>query len=614
MHDRLGHRGPDGGGRWCAGPVGLGHQLLSTTPEARFDDQPVRDGDLVGVVDARIDNREELLRTLPTAGASNRVPDSELVVLAYRRWGSRCVDHLIGAFAFAIWNRTEKTLFCARDHVGIKPFYYHRSADRFAFGTELRALLTVPTVSADVDETTIGDFLTGVLEDERRTFCEAIDRLPPAHAMCVDSAGIDQWRYWDLDPTRTISLESDTAYERRFRELLEEAVGCRLRSSGPVGAQLSGGLDSSSVTVVARDLLPETETLHTFSNVFDDAPSSDEREFVETVVDRPGIESHYVSPEGCGALVDRDRLTRQFDRPPHNTIHFGEWKLAERAAEAGVDVALSGALGDSAINYGLGLLPQLFRTGRWLALSRELRAMSDVADAPVWHLFARHVVAPLVPEPVKRRRRRRRGQPVLVARANPTLDPSFVDRTDLRSRYRTLSSPGSVFVRSTDRKRQYRSITAGRNVANFETADLIAGAFGVEPRYPFADRRLLEFSLAISPRQQFADGWTRSLVRRSLEDLLPEPIRRRPWKTMMNEAFWNELTLETDRLAELVADPGPVTRYLDIDALEAAVDRFENEPTSRDARALWRALSLSVWLDSTGSPPREEYDVPTTNH
>lgn len=596
MHDRLAHRGPDGGDCWRDDRIGLGHQLLATTPEATYDEQPYRDGDLVITAAVRLDNRDELLDQLPVSKPPPRIPDSELLLAAYRQWATQCLDRLVGVFAFAIWDARTEQLFCARDHVGIKPFYYHQTTEAFAFGTELKAILELPTVPGTVDERRIGDFLTGGLEDERTSYYEAISRLPPAHAMTVSADGIEQWQYWDLDPTRTITLESDAAYERRFRELFEQAVQCRLRSAGPVGSELSGGIDSSSITVVARDLLPEDEPLYTFSNVFDDAPSSDEREFIETLIDRDGIDSHYIFQDECGVLVDPERFRDQFDKPPHNTLHFAGWQLAKRADETGVDAVLSGALGDSAINYGLGLLPQLFRTGRWRHLNRELRAMSEVVDAPVREMFVRHVLAPFVPDPVSRYRRQLRDRPVLEAAANPTLNPDFVDRIDLRDRYRTYSSPGSVLTETTDRKRQYHSLTSGRNTANFEANDLLNGSFGFEPRYPFADKRLLEFSLAIPPTQQFADGWTRSIVRRSLDDLLPETIQWRPWKTMLNEGFWNALEREDERLQTLLAEPGPLIRYLDIDDLCAAYDRFEADPSSRDARTLWRALALSEWL------------------
>lgn len=623
----LAHRGPDGAGLWRDDRVGLGHQQFATTPEARFDEQPLVADDLVVTADARLDNRAELLAVLPVREPPERVPDSQLMAAAYRQWGLQCVDHLLGSFAFAIWDRQANQLFCARDRIGVKPLYYHVGEDAFAFASEPGALLALEAVPDGLDERRIGDFLTGRLEDERISFYASIERLPPAHAMIVTADGVDRWQYWDLDPTRTITLESDAAYEREFRRLLEQAVRCRLRGpsgvagtdpertragtsrSGTVATELSGGLDSSSITLLARELLPADVPLPTFSNVFESASSSDEREFIEPIAGRDGIVPEYVFLDERGVLTDRDRVFEFLDVPPHNTLHFGNWTLLNRAADAGVSVLLSGAVGDSATNYGLGLLPQWFRTGRWRALSRELTAMSELLRISRPWAFRHHVLAPLVPPPVKRRYRRLRGEPILETAANPTLADSFVDRIDLRERYRRLDTT-SARIQSTDRLRQYHSLRSGRHAANLEVRDRLCAAVGIEPRYPFTDARLLEFSLAIPPAQQFADGYTRSIIRRSLDDLLPPIVQWRPWKTMLNEGFWNALEREDEHLRELIAESDRIDDYVDPDALAGAYDRFAQEPTSTDARALWRALSLSTWLEFADVRPSAGASLP----
>jgi asparagine synthase (glutamine-hydrolysing) len=600
MNGTIRHRGPDGGGTWCDDRVGLGHQKLLSTPESRFDSQPHRERGVTITGDARIDNRPELLKRLPVSEPPETVPDSELLMSAYREWGTDCASHVHGAFAFVIWDADESQLFAARDRFGVKPFYYYSSPDTFAAASEKKALLTLPSVPGTVDETKLGDFLLSLYEDTERTFFESLTRLPPAHTMVIDADGTHRRQYWDLDPTRTVTLASDAAYERKFRELFEQAVQSRLRAAGPVGTSLSGGMDSSSVTVLARDLLPDSETLHTFSNVYDETPSSDEREFIEPVIDREGIESHYVFPEDARGLLDPEEMRTYLDQPPHNTMHFAVRERTRRAAENGVGVILGGELGDSAIGYGLGLLPELFWTGRWPHLYRELQAMADIVDAPVSHLFKRHVLTTFVPEPVGRWRRKLRGEYHPLADENPTLDSGFAERIGLQTRYDGHRLRGSSMTPGA-RRLQRRSLLTGRNATNFEALDLVHAAFGVEPRYPFTDARLLEFSLAIPPTQQFSNGWTRSIMRRSIGDLLPEEVQWRPWKTSVNEAFWNSLSQEEDRITRLYQRPGSVVRYLDPDALETAHREFRDEPTSQNARAIWRALSLSTWLEEYGT-------------
>lgn len=594
--ERIDHRGPDGGGRWCGTDVGLAHQKVRSTPEDIYDDQPVSTDELVLAADLRLDNRDELLSSLAVDRPPETVPDSHLLAAAYRTWGHACVDHLVGAFAFVIWDRTDKQLFCARDHFGVKPLYYHRGETVFAIASEQKALLELPSVPARADDWKIGEFLADSYEEATRSFFEDITRLPPAHAMTVDGEGTDIWQYWDLDPTRTVTLSSDAAYERRFRELFEQAVGSRLRSINGVGTALSGGMDSSSITLIARELLHDDRPLYTYSNVFDEAPSSDEREFIETVTERPGIESTYIFLDGVGGLCDRDGLREFFDRPQHNTMHQAVWERARHAANDNLDAVMGGALGDSAIGYGLGLLPELFWTGRWRRLSHELSQMADIVGAPRKHLFVRHVLSEVVPERILEIRRQFQGQPTGLEAANPAIDRDFIHRTCLRRRYTDPDKQGSNFTPRARRK-QCRSLLTGKNVVNFETLDLAHAAFGVEPRFPFADKRLVEFSLAIPPSQQFKDGWTRSICRRALSDVLPDTIQWRPWKTYVTEAFWNALAAEEAQIEAMLESPGQLREYVDIQALEAAYERFHDDPIARDARGLWRALTLWLWLD-----------------
>jgi len=614
MLSSIDHRGPDGSGAWYGDGVGLGHQQLRSTPESGFDDQPYRDDGLTVVGDVRLDNRGELFETLDINDERRRVPDSHLLLAAYRRWGKHCPERLIGSFAFVIWDADAEVVFCARDRFGVKPFYVYPGDDVFAVASEMKALLTLPFVSPAVDEVKIGDFLEGTFHDKERTYYQSLRRLSPAHAMLVRRDDVDEWQYWDLDPTRTVTLESDAAYERRFRELFEQAVDCRLRSSGTVGTALSGGLDSSSITVTARELLPEQKPLPTFSNVYDDIPSADEREFIESVTSRDGYSPHYVFLDDVGLFEDRERMFEHYDLPPHDTMHHSIWERLKHADDANVDVLLEGALGDSATGYGLGLFAELLRTGRWRHLYRESRAKADLLGVSPRRVLFHHAVKPLVPDPVRQVHSKLKGWGEIYEPDNPTLDPEFVERIGLQDRLRDAGSDESVF-RETARRRQRRSLLYGTITASLETTDLTFAAFGVEPRYPFTDKRLVEFSLAMPPSQQLSDGWTRSIVRRSLSDLLPEKISTRQGKTDMSEAVGNSLLLERDGLQRAVENPTELEPYLDTAEFRAAFERFPDETDTHDVRALFRALSLTHWLETTAKTQPNQVNKPfTTPH
>ena len=596
--ETIAHRGPDGSDVWTDDHIGFGHQQLRTTPEGAYDDQPERDDGFVIVSDARLDNRDELLRSLAFTDPPNHIPDSSILLAAYREWGRDCVERLNGSFSFVVWDADERTVFCARDHFGVKPLYYYLDDDLFAVASEPKALLSIPTVPTDVDDLMIADFLMHRFEGKTRSYFDAVKRLSPAHAMSVSAIETESWQYWDLDPTRTVTLESDAAYERRFRELFEQAVESRLRTDSTIGSDLSGGLDSTTVTVGARELLPDTETLHTFSDVYDNAPSSDEREFIELITEKEGISSNYIFLDDVGVLVDIDDVLRYFDHPPYNTTHFGKWMRAKRIDDVGVRVHLKGEQGDETVSHGLGYLPELFRKGRWLRLNNELEALGDVIGASRKQLLINNAVRPLVPMLATRTLRRLRGEPILAERSNPTLHPEFVQKHDLQARFKSMQPAISLFDR-TAAYQQYRDLTSGRNTATFETIDLIDAAFGIEPRHPFTDVRLVEFVLAIPASQQLADGYTRSIMRRALGDLLPEKIQWRPWKAMPGEAVNNALQNDQERLQQLVECPDNVTKYLDPQALNEVYDRYLNDGSDR--RSLIKALSLSAWLEKHGS-------------
>src|SRR5579862_1739106 len=274
MAERLAHRGPDGSGAWTRGSVGLGHRLRHTTPESLSEAQPVvvRSGRLALVADARIDNRAELLEALSVEPRPAPISDAELILRAYEAWGDQCPERLLGDFAFAVWDERRQVLFCARDHFGAAPFYYHHAPGRaFIFASEIKALFCCPEVPRRLNEERLSDYLQPMLEDKTATFHQEIHRLAPAHRAVMSRDGIRIEEYWALDPEREIRCSSDAEYAEGFRERFLEAVRCRARSAFPVGSLLSGGLDSSSIACAARmPGMGNGEPVHTFSAVFDE--------------------------------------------------------------------------------------------------------------------------------------------------------------------------------------------------------------------------------------------------------------------------------------------------------------------------------------------------------
>ncbi len=592
MLARLAHRGPDGVAEWTAVGVGLGHRMLHTTPESLVERLPLAsaDGELVLTADARIDNGAELASALgPTA------TDGELILRAYARWGEDCPRHLTGDFSFAIWDARRRVFFCARDHFGVKPFYYHHAPERlFAFASEIKGLLALQEVPRRLNEQRVADYLLPLLEDKEATFYQDIRRLPPGNRLTVTIAGTRIEPYWALDPTRELRLGSDAEYAEAFRDVFTEAVRCRLRSVGPLGAMLSGGLDSSSIVCVARNLLPGQNggPLHTFSAVFDDVPECDERRYITAVTRDDGLEPHYVAGDRLLPVGDLLSLLAEQDEPPYAPNLFLHRGLYQAARAVRVNVVLDGLDGDLAVSHGIASLLELARGGRWLRLVLEVDGLARRFGRSRWSILRGQVLTPLAPEFMRRAWRTLLRRPKPVAEDN-LLNKAFARRTHATARLQRLTA-----TTLTEREHHYRGLTLGLVPLVLEIADRAAATLRLEPRYPFFDHRVAEFCLAIPGDQKLKRGWTRIVLRRGMAGILPAEIQWRGGKSDLSPNFIRTLLSESGSLSVLeyaaVLEP-----YVDLDTLRAAHERFVRSGTARDGLTIWKVAVVARWLSET---------------
>ena len=228
MTQLMEHRGPDGARHWVQGPIAMGHRALNTTPESSLERQPLLDeaAGLGLTFDGRIDNRDELKSVLAADRTNGRVEtDAELVLAAYRKWGEECPEHLLGDFAFAIWDEPRKRLFCARDHLGVRPFFYAAVGDTFVCASEIRALFAVPSLKMEPNLAIITMRLLGRSVEFDETLYKGVSRLPMAHRLTITREAIRTRRYWDIDPAHEIRYRNDEEYGEHFRELFFDAVG-----------------------------------------------------------------------------------------------------------------------------------------------------------------------------------------------------------------------------------------------------------------------------------------------------------------------------------------------------------------------------------------------------
>lgn len=565
----IAHRGSDARGVWSGGSALLVHAMLQTTPESRSEPQPHVESDIVVAADLRLDNRD-----VPQAG------DAALVAAAYRHWGTDCARHLDGDFAFALFDRATQTLVCARDAFGVKPLVYaHVPGKLFAFASEVRALLALAEVPREVDEKRIADFLAIHFDDFERTFFRAIRRLPGGCTLTLRDGTPKVTRWWSPEQIRPLPRATDAEYAEGFREHFIRAVRACMRvpDESELGAMLSGGLDSSAIACAARDELAGAASLPVFSWIFSDVPEADEREYQEVVAASGGFTRHVIDSATCSfsPWSDLERLLP--DGPPYAPNHYLNHGAATIARSLGIRTMLDGLGGDSSISRGGARFVELFVRGRALTLVRELRAFAAVNGGSASRTFVTHVFAPLTPPPAFRLYRAIRRRPQ-------------TDRTQFRPHL-------SV------RDEHIAHLQSPMLAEGLELFDRVMALAGVEGRYPFFDRRLVEYCVSLPADQKLAGGYSRVVARRATEGSVPDAVR---WRNSKGKPGLHIITALRARHAPLddlfLRDPDVLAPYLDIDALRELYRGFlaARSPDLVTAVRLWSAAATGLWLRQLG--------------
>lgn len=616
----LAHRGTDGEGIWQKDSVGFGHRLLHTTPESLSEQLPLtNDAGTTITADARIDNRKELIVELGLNSSGAEITDSQLILAAYDKWGKACVEKLIGDFAFAIWDAQHQRLFCARDHLGVRPFYYHDSGKVLVFATEIKALFCHLEVPRRVNKIRVAEFMTSELYDKTITIYQDIFRLAPAHTLTVEAGTTKIECYWQLDYKSELKLDSDAEYAAKFREIFTEAVRCRLRSAYPVGSMLSGGLDSSSITCVARQILAQSETdLHTFSAVFDRVPESDESYYINSVVRDGGITSHLIHGDEINPLVDLEKIIWHYDEPQFAANLYINWETYRLAHRLGVRVVLDGFDGDSAVSHGYGYMRELAQAGRWRSLIPELRGYCKNFYTPflptLWAYYHAYAVKPSMEKYrlsrfvywrcatlVNRLKRQLSGKSKGLSSLS-ILNSDLIEQTNYRQHRQELVARSSIPTNN-EREEHYNAINIGSIPTTLELLDKTATAHGVELRYPFWDIRLLQFCLSLPADQKMRDGLTRMIMRRGLEGILPPEIQQRGDKGNLTAASnYGMKTYGTEKLTKVLTQQlDSAADYINLHFVKTAYQNYlTNYDNPVEAMTTWKSMNLALWFELNG--------------
>ena len=594
----------------------FGHRLLRVTPEDAFEHQPLTSPQgLRLTADLRLDNREDLARALDlTPGEATTLSDSALLLRAWKRWGADCLDHLAGAFAFAVWDAPRQRLFLARDHAGERPLYFHATADLFLFATSARALRACPGVSSELDPRQLGRDLMGLPPEYPRSRFRDIGMLAPGHCLTVEPGRTEYRRYWHPDRLPAVRFPRDQDYAEAFLELFDRAVHTRLRSTGGIASELSAGLDSSSVTAsAARLLAARGQSLTAYTAVpvpgfagrvapgylADEGPAA-----AEVAALYPNVRQVRIDSSGSDMLRELERIFPLLDLP-HAAALNAVWShlILDHAAQSGVRVLLTGALGNFAASYtGSDLIRTHFRGGRLLQTLRTARTLRRIGISSGRNA-ASITLFELLPWSL-----RTRLDPLIRGAA---LDWSALRPDAARSLHALDQLRRYLFTR-TGALPYLMSVQFANNQYGDYNAATLAG-WRIDTRDPTADRRLFEFCAAIPPEQFVAGDQPRSLIRRAMRHRLPPATLHRTEKgTQSADYFLNLSRIRAGLAAELtrIARSPTARSLIDLDLLQAALDHWP--ATAEDAAraagtyqsALPRGLAVGFFVRRTEEEDR----------
>lgn len=546
MGSALSHWEADHSGSFMEGVIGMGCLMLHNTPESVDEKLPFNAAykSLSITADACLYNREDLFQKLSIASEAQKgLADSALILAAYKKWGEDCPSHLLGDFAFAIWDKRERKLFCARDQMGVRPFFYYMSDKTFAFASENKGLLALPEIPRDPDHLWMADYICGVHMEKENSFYKEILRLPPAHTLTVTAGDIKKRRYWDFDLGREMLFQKEEDYFEAFREGLENAVKVRLRTHRHVGSELTGGLDSSVVASLAdRMLKEEGKRVYTFSHASPVGMAGkegfmpDERRFVDMILEYTGMNKHcYVfNREKRGLFEIQERAFKMQSGVAQSDFATSGWFLFEEAQKKEVGLILSGLGGDHIpSSHGPGFYQELADSGQWKEIVKELRATRKRKGGNLFKSIIAtflDVRAPCVGNALRRLSGKknlksdRTNTSLLKCRdlGIPGLS-EFVDSVDMKGRINhQMDLMGKL---RTVREREYHMISNAHLTTRVECGSISTGSMKMEYRYPLLDVPLLEFSLAIPARMKRKNGWGRYVYRKSVEGLIPPGVQ-----------------------------------------------------------------------------------------
>jgi asparagine synthase (glutamine-hydrolysing) len=600
MADTISYRGPDDEGHFIDEQVALYHKRLAII-DLVTGRQPMSSGPLTIVFNGEIYNYIELRQTLIGLGHRFQTSsDTEVILKTYAEYGLDCVKHLNGMFAFLIYDRDKKQVALARDHFGIKPLYYYKDDDRIITASEIKAILEHPAVTAEPDYEAICDYITYQYVFNSSTLFKNIYKLPPGHLQVIDlsSGSVSTQQYWD--PSFKIdTFHTEEYFIHTLRQLLEDTINIQLRSDVPLGTYLSGGIDSSLVTLMASSRYGGK--IESFNGAFKEGPQFDESSYARTVAEVCGAEIHQIYPSEDDFVDSLPKLVYHMDEPAAGPGLFPQYMVSKLASE-NVKVVLGGQGGDEIFGgytrFVIAYLEQAIKGAIFETTEEGEHIVSLKSILPNLQYIKQYV-------------------PMLQRFWSRDLFESM----DWRYFCLIDRSEGSLNLYSDDFCNGYRSqkiferfqkmfnhpdtLSYYNKMVHFDMVaslpallqveDRVSMAVSLESRVPLLDKRIVELVTSMPPRMKFKGAEMKYILKRAVGELLPPEILNRKekmgfpvplhiWaKNRAGEFFKDVLFSQACREREL----------FNHDEIEKLID---NE--SAFGRRLWGIINLELWFQT----------------
>ena len=610
------YRGNDGIRYWLQGELGFVHLALHTTPESRRENQPLvhKQGGLVLVADARIDDRQSLIKKIKGKNVyiNDRPTDAALILAAYMTWGADCPEQLLGDFAFVVWDSNYQQAFAARDRGGCRCLYYRRTRNTFRFATQASQLIVDPDYKQVLNRQMVArDLILPGFGGQHQSYYLGIEKLGSAEKLQVTADKLTQKKYWQLNADQRIVYKDPVEYSDHFRDLFAKCVGDRLRCEGDAGLFLSGGLDSSSIAAMAGHQIAQnpstvTTNLKCVNWTYGQNHIANEAHYGQSVASRWNLDFEELSMLEFPPLYDYPWRKPHVDEPYNSPISCFFTATLDKflTSENPPKVWMTGFYGDLLVGgQNPFFYSDLLARGKLIEVFKHIRTQKKAYKLNWQQTLLISYFFPLVIRPLKQKiHHLRKGKRVY---ARDWIMQELIDETKVYEWAMDLPAPEWVNTRAGNDDIHDRALAFRYRMLNCNISERLRvwfertfAQFHAESWSPWDDSRIPEFILSI-PQDQIARGLNHKLIlRNSMKDLLPQAlVERRELRTgpgvYLQHAFRTKVkpavnSLSTDMVSESL-------NIINSGVLKQQIDRYFSGKSSYD-KILWMSLSLESWL------------------